>query len=179
MTRKQGKPAAAPPAPGRGAAKAARAAGTDAAAPASSASSPAAESRPRPRRSRKDVELEGFKQLAMLWLWVADLRASVAFYRDQVGLKLTYFDEKSGWAFFSTGAEGVDLGLQVWIFGGPVPRGGGACPVLEVVNLAAAREALEARGVAFEGETAGEEGVRRHATFHDPDGNPIMLTQVW
>ena len=137
------------------------------------------EGRVRGRRGRREVELEGLKQLALVWLWVADLRAAVAFYRDQVGLKLGYLDEESGWAFFATGAEGVDFGLKVWPFGGPVPRGGGSCPVFEVVDLGAARAALEARGVAFEGEAAGEEGVRRLTTFHDPDGNPLMLTQVW
>lgn len=132
-----------------------------------------------PRRGRREVELEGLKQLSLVWIWVADLRASVAFYKDQVGLKLSYLDEASGWAFLATGAEGVDFGLQVWPFGGAVPRGGGACPVFEVVSLAAACEALAGRGVEFEAEIQGEEGARRHATFHDPDGNPVMLTQNW
>lgn len=137
------------------------------------------EGRTRTRRGKREVELEGLKQLALVWLWVKDLRASVGFYKEQVGLKLSYLDEAAGWAFFATGAEGLDFGLQVWPFGGAVPRGGGACPVFEVVNLSEARQALEARGVVFEGESAGQEGQRRHATFHDPDGNPVMLTQNW
>lgn len=132
-----------------------------------------------PRRGKREVELEGLKQLALVWVYVSDLRASVSFYRDQVGLKLGYLDEAAGWAFLGTGAEGVEFALQVWPFGGPVPRGGGACPVFEVVGLSAAVEALTARGVEFEGETVGGEGARRHATFHDPDGNPVMLTQNW
>ena len=137
------------------------------------------EARVRGRRGRRDVELEGLKQMALVWLWVSNLRAAVSFYREQVGLRLGYLDEESGWAFFGTGAEGVDLGLKVWPFGGAVPRGGGACPVFEVTNLGLARAAMEARGVAFEGTVAGEEGVRRLTTFHDLDGNPLMLTQVW
>ncbi len=137
------------------------------------------EGKVRVRRGKREVELEGLKQLALVWVWVKDVRASVAFYKEQVGLKLSYLDESTGWAFFSTGVEGLDFGLQVWPFGGPVPRGGGACPVFEVVNLGEARQALEARGVVFEGMADGGEGQRRHATFHDPDGNPVTLTQNW
>jgi|GEM_PF-2198703 len=139
----------------------------------------AEESRGRTRRGKREVELEGLKQMALVWVWVSDLRAAVAFYKEQVGLKLGFLDEGAGWAFFATGVDGLDFGLQVWPFGGAVPRGGGACPVFEVVNLGEARLALEARGVPFEGESAGREGQRRHATFHDPDGNPVMLTQNW
>jgi catechol 2,3-dioxygenase-like lactoylglutathione lyase family enzyme len=137
------------------------------------------EGKTRTRRGKREVELEGLKQLALVWVWVKDLRAAVAFYKEQVGLKLSYLDEATGWAFFATGVEGLDLGLQVWPFGGAVPRGGGACPVFEVVNLAEARQALESRGVVFEGMAEGGEGQRRHATFHDPDGNPVTLTQNW
>jgi catechol 2,3-dioxygenase-like lactoylglutathione lyase family enzyme len=148
--------------------------------PEPSVAAPAAvEARPRVRRTRRDVELEGLKQLTMVWLWVADLRSGVTYYRDQVGLKLAFLDEPGGWALFNTGAEGVDLGLKVWPFGGAVPRGGGGCPVFEVVNLAEARAALEARGIEFEDDPVEGGRERRHATFHDPDGNPIMLTQNW
>jgi CreA protein len=135
--------------------------------------------RPRGRRARREVQLEGLKQLAMIWFYVADLKASVEFYRDRVGLKLSFLDEQAGWAFFATGAEGVDLGLCVWSHGGRVPRGGGACPLFEVVDLSTARTALEERGVVFDGEIVGNEGERRHTTFHDPDGNPLQLTQNW
>ena len=135
--------------------------------------------RPRGRRSRRETDMEGLKQLSMLWFYVKDLRQAVRYYRDQVGFRMLYLDEDSGWATFATGAEGVDLALTEWNLGGEVPRGGGACPVFEVVDLAGTRAKLEARGVVFDGEIVGEEGVRRHTTFHDPDGNPIQLTQVW
>ncbi len=137
------------------------------------------EAKPRMRRGKKIVELEGFKQVCLLWFYVSDLKASAEFYREKVGLSLQYLDDESGWAFFSLGAEGVDLGLCRWPHGGAVPRGGGACPVLEVVDITTARKALEERGVAFDGETVGVEGQRRHCTFHDPDGNPVQLTQNW
>jgi len=148
-------------------------------APAPAPAAPAAEPKPRGRRARREVQLEGLKQLAMVWFYVSDLKASVEFYRDQVGLKLTFLDDASGWAFFATGAEGVDLGLCVWSFSGRVPRSGGACPMFEVVDIGVARAALAERGVVFDGEIVGAEGQRRHTTFHDPDGNPLQLTQNW
>ena len=123
--------------------------------------------------------LEGFKQMSMLWFYVKDLRESVQFYQEKVRLKLVFLDEKAGWAGFDTGAPGVDLGLTVWKLGGEVPRGGGACPVLEVDDILQTRSALESRGVRFEGEIVGGLGSRRHCTFHDLDGNPVQITQVW
>jgi catechol 2,3-dioxygenase-like lactoylglutathione lyase family enzyme len=45
---------------------------------------------------------------------------------------------------------------------------------LRVPDVAAARAALEAKGVQFEGETI-DTGVCHMAFFHDPDGNQLML----
>lgn len=45
---------------------------------------------------------------------------------------------------------------------------------LRVPDVAEARALLEAKGVAFEGETI-DTGVCHMAFFHDPDGNLLML----
>lgn len=45
---------------------------------------------------------------------------------------------------------------------------------LRVADVAAARAALEAKGVEFVGETL-DTGVCHMAFFHDPDGNALML----
>jgi len=45
---------------------------------------------------------------------------------------------------------------------------------LRVPDVAAARRALEAKGVEFEGETR-DTGVCHMAFFRDPDGNLLML----
>jgi catechol 2,3-dioxygenase-like lactoylglutathione lyase family enzyme len=45
---------------------------------------------------------------------------------------------------------------------------------LRVPDVAAARAALEAKGVEFDGETL-DTGVCHMAFFHDPDGNALML----
>lgn len=45
---------------------------------------------------------------------------------------------------------------------------------LRVPDVAAARAALEAKGVEFDGETL-DPGVSHMAFLHDPDGNALML----
>jgi predicted enzyme related to lactoylglutathione lyase len=45
---------------------------------------------------------------------------------------------------------------------------------LHVEDVAAAREALEAEGVTFHGDTF-DSGVCHQAIFSDPDGNPLIL----
>jgi len=49
-----------------------------------------------------------------------------------------------------------------------------AHPALHVDDVAAARAELEAKGVAFAGETL-DTGVCHMAFFRDPDGNDLML----
>ena len=49
-----------------------------------------------------------------------------------------------------------------------------AHPALHVDDVAAARAALEAKGVEFNGETL-DTGVCHMALFTDPDGNDLML----
>jgi predicted enzyme related to lactoylglutathione lyase len=46
--------------------------------------------------------------------------------------------------------------------------------LLRVDDVAAARQELEAKGVAFVGETV-DTGVCHMATFKDPDGNELVL----
>ena len=45
---------------------------------------------------------------------------------------------------------------------------------LQVGDTHAARQALEAQGVSFSGDTI-DSGVCHMAIFHDPDGNALML----
>jgi catechol 2,3-dioxygenase-like lactoylglutathione lyase family enzyme len=46
---------------------------------------------------------------------------------------------------------------------------------LQVDDVAAMREQLEARGVAFQGGETLDSGVCHMAFFADPDGNPMIL----
>lgn len=99
-----------------------------------------------------------------------DLRRAKDFYAGVLGLDLE-----------SEGEHNMELRLgQVTLdvfdpssFGqrfAPNPAGF----ALRVPDVAAARAELEAKGVAFEGETL-DTGVCHMASFKDPDGNALML----
>ena len=96
--------------------------------------------------------------------------AAVTFYRDVVGLALSY---RSGdaWAEFDAGAarfalHGVD---------GDAPPCGTASFVVE--DLDAEKIRLEGLGVGFDEHVGEVEGFARFATFRDPDGHPVQLIE--
>ncbi len=99
--------------------------------------------------------------LYMTELAVADLDASLAFYRDRLGLPVELLDEANGFALLHTGGR---LALKR---GTP---GGGATVHLEVADLDAELARL--------GEPAAvktsDEGYRR-AKLTDPDGYAVVL----
>lgn len=101
-----------------------------------------------------------------------DLDAAVAFYGTTLGLPCSVHMPDRNFAEFETGA--VTLSVVVaehFPFGyhpNPNPL------ALHVEDVAAARDALSARGVEFLGETF-DTGVCHMAFFTDPDGNALML----
>jgi methylmalonyl-CoA/ethylmalonyl-CoA epimerase len=119
------------------------------------------------------VRVDGLHQVAQK---ADDLDASVAFYRDVLGLRLIARFDPPGLAFFDLG--GTRLLLEQ---GAPA-----ALLYLHVADVDAAHEALVEAGVAFESPPhtifpdedgrfgpAGEE--ERMAFFRDPAGNLIAL----
>ena len=101
-----------------------------------------------------------------------DMERSIRFYGETLGLPRE--SETEGWPEFRLG-ENVSLYLIDptnigRAFDGPHT----ADIALRVPDVAAAREALEAKGVAFDGEIL-DTGVCHMAFFKDPDGNDLML----
>jgi catechol 2,3-dioxygenase-like lactoylglutathione lyase family enzyme len=113
-------------------------------------------------------------------LRVADLKASVAFYRDRVGLRLqSTFDE---FAVFEGGA-GVTLMLQQIARKSDAPNSGLSAfteVVLESPDVMASYAEMKGRGVQFTGEpfAATTDGPRvlYAANFRDPDGHVLSIT---
>ena len=107
---------------------------------------------------------------------VSDLKRSVAFYRDTLGLKLDFMKEEWDWAEFDVGP--VALALDANPFEGKVrdstPKPGGAVVALAVEDVQAAVEALRGKGVTILREPF-ETGVCFMAKIADPDGNRIWL----
>jgi catechol 2,3-dioxygenase-like lactoylglutathione lyase family enzyme len=98
-----------------------------------------------------------------------DAARAVAFYRDVLELRP---DDKAQFEFWAG-----DTCLAIWepdkVGGSFAPQHNGQI-AFHVEDVAAARAELEAKGVEFVGETV-ETRVCRMATFHDPDGNPLVL----
>ena len=108
-----------------------------------------------------------------LALSVTDRHASAKWYGEMLGFELIYHADEAGWSEIQTKTTGVTIGLGEQAK--PVP--GNSVPVFGVDDIAAARTALEAEGVAFDGETEVIEGMVATATFYDPDRNALMLAQ--
>ncbi len=101
-----------------------------------------------------------------------DVEAAAAFYGDALGLKRSVYRPESGFAEFETGnltltiIDPEKLGIEYHLNRNAL--------ALHVDDVAAARSALEERGVGFFGETL-DTGVCHMAFFADPDGNALML----
>lgn len=101
-----------------------------------------------------------------------DLKVSTQWYQEILGFELLYVAEEIAWAEFRSPVEGVTVGLaQVEA---PQTRGG-ATLTWGTTDIDAARAALEALEVRFDGPTERVEGMVRFATFFDPDGNRHMF----
>ena len=103
-------------------------------------------------------------------LLTQDIPRAKRFYTETLGLEL----ETEGEHDLEVRAGQVTLDL--W---NPASQGEPFAPTLgglalRVPDVAAAREALEAKGVEFVGETL-DTGVCHMAFFRDPDGNALML----
>src|SRR5262245_5315072 len=102
-----------------------------------------------------------------------DLDRAVAFYGTTLGLRMTVHRPEIGFAEFDTGT--VTLSVI-----DPKTMGIGEFSVnknhiaLQVADVPAAREALEARGVTFLADTF-DTGVCHMGFLHDPDGHALML----
>lgn len=101
-----------------------------------------------------------------------DLAAAVEFYGGVLGLPVSVHRPEQGYSEVEAGNVTINLfepesmGLEF----APNPH----LAALRVSSVEAARRALEAEGVAFEGETE-DTGVCLIARFRDPDGNGLLL----
>jgi catechol 2,3-dioxygenase-like lactoylglutathione lyase family enzyme len=98
-----------------------------------------------------------------------DAERSRSFYVETLGLRPDDGAQFEVWA--------GETCFGIWEperFGMPFAPQKNGHAALHVDDVAAAREALEAKGVAFAGETL-DTGVCHMAFFNDPDGNDLML----
>ena len=106
--------------------------------------------------------------LDSVMFFTRDTAASVAWYRDVLGLQLLH--QHGDFAVLAAGDARVSL------HGGAPPEGHGAAgvtPVFRVADYAQAKAELEARGCVFTFENSA--GNATFGSFSDPDGNPIQI----
>ena len=105
---------------------------------------------------------------------VRNLAAAVPFYRDVIGLPMSYVNEEFGYAAFET-ASGAALGLvQVEQAQGGRHTGIG----LMVDDLDAAYQRMKAANVTFQQPPTREDWGGYMAMFEDPEGNIFYLDQT-
>jgi predicted enzyme related to lactoylglutathione lyase len=101
-----------------------------------------------------------------------DLETSVRFYTEVLGLRCSVHMPERHFAEFEPGTVTIGV-MQAEAMG--LPYQPNRNPIaLHVDDVAAARAALEERGVTFEGDVL-DTGVCHMAFFADPDGNALML----
>ncbi|MBV8855420.1 MAG: VOC family protein [Acidobacteria bacterium] len=110
-------------------------------------------------------------KLDYIILMVSDMRRSVEFYRDALGLTLKF--ESPGWAEFQTGETTLALHPAGAQAGAP----GAFSLGFMVDDLEETYGVLSARGVSFNAPPAEREGAGRLAVCADPDGHPISLSE--
>jgi predicted enzyme related to lactoylglutathione lyase len=108
----------------------------------------------------------------VLQLGVSDLDRAIRFYESTLEFKLTERRDDLGFAHIATNVPGLELGLSQ----SPKAAGTGSAVVnIGVVDVAAARQILESRGVSFPRPTHVIPGKVALADFSDPDGNRLRL----
>lgn len=107
----------------------------------------------------------------MVMLGVGNLEQSIAFYRDQLGIKLNM--QIPGFAFLETGAVSVILSESLAKNSASVA--GATEVIFSVEDVRAATVALEQQGVQFSHEPHQVNGPMWAANFPDPDGHLLTL----
>jgi lactoylglutathione lyase len=107
-------------------------------------------------------------RLAYVMVFVADMKRSVAFYRDQLGLKLRF--ASPGWSEFETGDTILALHPA-----GRENKAGTSEIGFTVQNLNAFYEARKAAGVSFSGPPMPQSYGSPLTEMRDPDGALISV----
>ncbi|MEA2324280.1 MAG: hypothetical protein QOD81_4130 [Solirubrobacteraceae bacterium] len=102
-----------------------------------------------------------------------NLERAAAFYGTTLGLHRSTYRPERNFAEFETGTVTLSV-VDPERMGIGSFRPNANHVALQVEDVAAARAALEERGVAFAGDTF-DSGVCHMAFFADPDGNALML----
>jgi predicted enzyme related to lactoylglutathione lyase len=117
------------------------------------------------------------KGLDLAWIVVNDLKKSVHFYTQIVGLKLENLDEKYGWAELSGASGGAKLGIALANDKDSIKPGHNAVVTLTVENLKETVKGLVKKGATVIGEILEVPGHVKLQMVKDHDGNHFQLVE--
>lgn len=114
-----------------------------------------------------------YKQFDLVWIPVVDYDRAKSFYKNDLEFELVLEDEISKWAEFQI-SPGAKMAIHHMKVTNANPIG---ALVLEVENLEKSELWLKAKGIKLSDK---EEipGLVKLASFTDPDGNVIQLSQA-
>jgi predicted enzyme related to lactoylglutathione lyase len=114
-----------------------------------------------------------FKSGFTVWYNVSNLLRTVEFYNKKLGFEIAFIMEEGGMASVYTNTEECTIGFSE--VKEVIPST--SSTVFEVINIEAAVERLKEAGVAFIGEIETIPGMVKLASFTDPDGHNLMLSE--
>lgn len=113
-----------------------------------------------------------YRPTLLIQLGVRDLDRAVEFYTRVLGFEMTERRDDLRFAHLATNVGGLEIGLSEQ----DAPKGSGSVLLnIGVADVAAARRALEAKGVTFRRPTVVIPGKVALAEFADPDGNLLRF----
>jgi len=118
------------------------------------------------------------KGIELGWIVVNDLKKSIAFYTDVVGLEVTTLNEEFGWAELKGSEGGAHLGLAQTNPMSPIPAGANAVMTISVPDINEARTAMQSKGATLIGEVIEVPGHVKMQLFTDADGNHCQIVET-
>jgi predicted enzyme related to lactoylglutathione lyase len=104
---------------------------------------------------------------------VANLERTLEFYSRKLGFEVIFHDSSSGMAMVNTNTKDCVIGFSEAETVEPAT----SSTVFEVLNIEEAMKHLAANGVLFVGEVEHIPELAKLATFVDPDGHNLMLSE--
>jgi len=116
-------------------------------------------------------------QLGNVTIVVKDLRRSLKFYRDTLGLRLGFYDRKHDWVCFECGKTALSLTVP-WNKKSRKLVGARTGVSFYVDDIAATYKGLRKKRVKFAFKPRKERWGGILASFEDPDRNRMFLLQM-
>ncbi len=114
-----------------------------------------------------------YKSGLTVWYSVTSLERTLAFYSDKLGFEVIFHDPASGMAMVNTNTKDCVIGFSEAEAVEPAT----SSTVFEVWNIEETMKQLGDKGVSFIGVVEHIPELAKLATFVDPDGHNLMLSE--